>query len=165
MNLFINDRFSAWHQTAHPGERNDHGDWNGQNLVGLDPRLILLAQHSEGTNFSLAHFIRQQADLCRVFVRATRFPWLQRYAPLIRSNPKADKEGVAGYEIALNFNGLPFDLIPRAISEWPGKKRFDLLSVNEAEQQRNPCRRLVTKRGTRWELTSQGLQWLEMLTY
>src|SRR5262249_10932297 len=158
-----NDRFSAWYRAAHPGERNDHGDWNGQNLVGLDPRLILLAQQREGTNFSLVRFVRRQTELCRVFVRATRFPWVQRYAPLIRHNPKADKEGVAGYELALNFNGLPFELIPRAASEGPGQTRFQLLSVNEAEQQNNPCRHLVTRRGARWELTSHGLQWLELL--
>ena len=165
LNLFLNDRFSAWHKTTHPGERNDHGDWNGQNLVGLDPRLILLTQHSEGTNFSLARFIRHQTGLCRVFVRIARFPWLQRYAPLLRPNPKTDKEGVAGYELALNFNGLPFELIPRAASEVPGKARFELLSVNEAEQQKNPCRRLITKKGARWELTSHGTQLLELLTY
>jgi murein DD-endopeptidase MepM/ murein hydrolase activator NlpD len=165
LNLFLNDRFAAWQKSARPGERNDHGDWNGHNLVGLDPRLILLAQHSEGTNFSLVRFIRRQTELCRVFVRAARFPWLQRYAPLLRPNPKADKEGVAGYEIALNFNGLPFELVPRAASERPGRTRFDLLTVNEAEQQSNPCRHLVAKRGARWELTSHGMELLELLTY
>jgi len=50
-------------------------------------------------------------------VRDTNFPWLKRYAQFIRPNPKAEKEGVAGYEIALNFNGLPFELTPRAASE------------------------------------------------
>jgi hypothetical protein len=93
------------------------------------------------------------------------FPWLKRYAALIRPNPKAEGEGVAGYEIALNFNAVPFELIPRAASELKGKAKFQLLSVNEAEQKRNPCRRLVTKRGARWELTSHGLNALELLTY
>ncbi len=165
LNLFINDRFSAWHKAAHPGERNDHGDWNGQNLAGLDPRLVLLAQQQQGAKFSLVQFIRQQTELCRVRVRDTRFPWLQRYSPLIRPNPRTDKEGVAAYEIALNFSGLPFELIPRAPAELPGRTRFQLLSVNAAEQQRNPCRRLVSKRGANWELTAQGVQWLELLVY
>jgi hypothetical protein len=40
-----------------------------------------------------------------------------------------------------------------------------LLVVNEAEEQRNPCRRLVTRRGARWELTEHGRQALELLTY
>ena len=93
------------------------------------------------------------------------FPWLKRYAALVRPNPRAEKEGVAGYEIALNFNGVAFELIPRAASEIKGKARFQLLSVNEAEYHKNPARRLVAKKGNHWELTSHGLNLLEMLTY
>jgi len=165
LNLFINDRFPAWYRKTFPGQRNDHGAWNGQNLVGLDPRQVLLEEHSLGAKFNLLRVIRSQTELCRVVVRTTNFPWLKRYAALVRSNPKAEKEGVAGYEIALNFNALAFELVPRAASEIKGKAKFQLLSVNEAEHQRNPCRRLVTKRGARWELTSRGLNALELLTY
>jgi len=165
LNLFTNDHFPAWYKKKFPGQRNDHGTWNGQNLVGLDPRQVLLAEHSLGTKFSLLQVIRNQTELCRVVVRATNFPWLKRYAALVRSKPKAGKEGVAGYEVALNFNALAFELIPRAASEIQGKAKFQLLTVNEAEQQRNPCRRLVTKRGARWELTSRGVNALELLTY
>jgi len=165
LNLFISDRFPAWYKKAFPGQRNDHGAWNGQNLVGLDPRQILLEERSAGAKFNLLQIVRSQTELCRVVVRATNFPWLKRYALLVHSNPRAEKEGVAGYEIALNFNAVPFELIPRAASEIKSKAKFQLLSVNEAEQQRNPCRRLVTKRGAHWELTSHGLNALELLTY
>ena len=165
LNLLINDRFPAWYKKKFPGQRNDHGPWNGQNLVGLDPRRVLLEANGSGTKFSLLHLVRNQTELCRVFVRATNFPWLKRYAQLVRSNPKAEKEGVAGFEIALNFNAVAFELIPRAASEIPGKAKFQLLSVNDDEQTRNPCRRLVAKRGARWELTSHGRNTLELLTY
>jgi len=165
LNLLLNDRFASWYRGAHPGERNDHSDWNGQNLEGIDPRAVLLAQKAQGDHFSLLDFVRRQAELCRVLVRATHFPWLKRYPLLIRPNPVAEKEGIAGYEISLNFNGLPYQLVPRAASEIKTKSRFQLLSVNEAEQQKNPCGRLVSKRGSRWELTSHGLQLLELLTY
>jgi len=78
---------------------------------------------------------------------------------------RTQKEGAAGYELALNFNGLAFELIPRSASEIKGKAKFQLLSVNEAEYHKNPGRRLVAKRGARWELTSHGLELLDMLTY
>lgn len=165
LNLFINDRFPGWYKRTFPGQRNDHGAWNGQNLVALDPRQLLLDAHSLGAKFNLVQHIRNQPELCRVMVRAKDFPWTKRYAALVRPNPKAEKEGVAGYEIALNFNGVAFELVPRAASEIKGKAKFQLLSVNEAEQERNPCRRLVAKRGARWELTSQGTRALELLTY
>ena len=77
----------------------------------------------------------------------------------------AEKEGVAGYELAIDFNGVAVELIPRAASEIKGRGKYVLLSVNEAEETKNPARRLVTKRGSHWELTSHGLTLLEMITY
>jgi len=165
LNLLLNERYAAWHKSAIPGERNDHGDWNGKNLLGLDPRLILLAQHKEGAKFSLLDFIRNQTELCRVAVRDTKFPWLKRYPALQQPNPQADKEGVAGYELVLNFNGIPFQVIPRAASEIKSKARFQLVSVNDAEEQKNPCRRLVTKKGAHWQLTGHATELLQLLTY
>jgi hypothetical protein len=116
-----------------------------------------------GSKFSLLKYIQTQTELCRVIVRATNFPWLKRYGALIRVGAPAD--GIVGYEIALNFNGIPIELIPRAAAQIKGKSKFQLLSVNDAEQQKNPARRLVTKRGSRWELGPRGIKLLELLTY
>ena len=165
LDLLVNEGFPRWYKNAFPTQRNDHGEWNGQNLLGVDPRLVLLEQHRQGTNFNLVNFVRNQAEVCRVLVRATNFPWLKRYPPLIVRNSLAEKEGVAGYEISLNYNGVPYRLIPRAASEIKNKARFQLLSVNEAEYRKNPCRRLVIKRGHRWALARNGNNLLELLTY
>jgi murein DD-endopeptidase MepM/ murein hydrolase activator NlpD len=165
LNVLVNDNFAAWFKTASPGERNDHGEWNGQNLNGLDPREILLREHNPNGNFSLLDFIRSQTELCRVLVRATNFPYLKRYPMLVLRNPIAEKEGVAGYEIALNFNGVAFALLPRAESEMKSRAKFQLLSVNEAEEKANPCRHLVVQRNDRWKLANEGLRELELLTY
>jgi murein DD-endopeptidase MepM/ murein hydrolase activator NlpD len=165
LNVLVNDNFAAWFRKNLPGERNDHGEWNGQNLNGLDPRQILLGEKPGAGKFSLLNFIRSQTELCRVLVRATNFPYLKRYAALVLSNPVAQKEGVAGYEIALNYNGVAFALMPRAESEIKSRAKYQLLSVNEPEERANPCRHLVVKRGSRWQLTNEGLRELEMLTY
>lgn len=164
LNVLVNDNFAAWFK-KNSTERNDHGEWNGQNLNGLDPREILLDEHAQGTNFSLLNFVRSQTELCRVLVRATNFPYLKRYPMLVLKNPKAEKEGVAGYEIVLNYNGVAFVLMPRAESEIKSRTKFQLLSVNETEEKANPCRRLVVKRGSHWELGNEGLRDLELLTY
>ena len=165
LNVLVNDNFAAWFKTASPGERNDHGEWNGQNLNGLDPRAILLTEHNPATKFSLLNFIRSQTELCRVLVRATNFPYLKRYPMLVLKNPVAEKQGVAGYEIALNFNGVAFALMPRAESEIKNRVKIQLLSVNEAEEKANPCRHLVVQRNGRWELANEGLREVELLTY
>jgi len=165
LNLFINDRFAGWYRKTFPGQRNDHGAWNGQNLVAVDPRPILIESHAQGEKFNLLRLIQNQTELCRVQVRATEFPWLNRYGVLVKANSRTKGERVAGYEIAMNFNAIAFELIPRTPSEMRGREQFVLLSVNEAEQRKNPCRRLVAQRGGRWELTSHGLNALELLTY
>jgi hypothetical protein len=100
-----------------------------------------------------------------VRVRKTNFPWLKRYAAFIRANAAATREGIAGYEMALNYNGVPFELIPRARSEMKSSRTFQLLSVNEAEYRQNPCRRLVVQQRGRWVLARNGIELLELLTY
>jgi peptidoglycan LD-endopeptidase LytH len=165
LNLLVNDRYASWHKKALPDQRNDHGEWNGQNLLGIDPRPILLQAGDRSAKFSLLNFLQHQTELCRVLVRKTDFPWVRRYSALVRASPTAQKEGVAGYEIALNFNGVAFELIPRSAAEFKTKGKFQLLSVNEAEYRKNPGRRLITRRGARWDLTSHGLNLLDLLTY
>lgn len=165
LNLFVNEAFPAWYKKTFPGQRNDHGQWNGQNLLGLDPRAVLLEQRRLGAKFNLVQFIQSQTQLCRVLVRATDFPWLKRYAALVKPGALAPGETIAGYELALNFNGVPIELIPRSASQIKGKAKFQLLSVNEAEQATHPCRKLVTKHGRRWELAPRGLNLLGLLTY
>jgi murein DD-endopeptidase MepM/ murein hydrolase activator NlpD len=161
LNVFVNENFAGWYRKNFPGERNDHGIWNGQNLNGLDPREILLEERDG--KFSLLNFLRGQNELCRVLVRATSFPYLKRYAPLVLKNPRADQEGVAGYEVALNYNGVAFALLPRAASEIKGTAKFQLLSVNEQEYRAHPCRKLVVQRGGHWQLADHGLRDLELL--
>lgn len=165
IDLKMNEHFAAWHTAKLPGERNDHGNWNGKNLAGLDPRLILLDEQRLGTKFSLLEFIRSRPELCRVIVRATKFPFLRDYPSLIHRNAKAEKEGVAGYEISLDFNGVPFSLTPRARSEIGAGPRFQLSSVNENEAAINPCRKLVLKRGGEWQLSNAGTQLLDLLVF
>jgi len=161
----LNDRFAAWHAEKLPGQRNDHGNWNGKNFIGIDPRQVFFEQQRLGAKFSLLEFARGRTELCRVAVRDTSFAWLKACTPLIRRNAAADREGVAGYEIALDFNGLPFLLIPRTRAELGAGPRIKLLSVNEREQAARPCRKIVVKRSGNWELGATGSQLFDLLAY
>jgi hypothetical protein len=161
----VNDRYSAWHTATLKGQRNDHGNWNGRNLIGVDPRQIFLAQQKLGSKFSFLEFVRTRTELCRVLVRDTNFPWLRKYTPLIRRNPVVDREGVAAYEISLDFNGLPYLMVPKARSEISDGPKVQLLSVNEKEQSSRPCRKLVTRRNGKWQLGTNGEQLLNLLVY
>lgn len=165
LNLFLNDKFPFWFKARYPQERNDHGVWNGQNLAGIDPRSVFLSQRRLNKEFNLADFIKNQTELCAVFVKKTNFPFLKRYPSLIVKNPKAEQEGIVGYEISLNYNGVPFRLIPRSASETRGFSNVHLLRVNAEEQKANPCRRLVMRGSSGWQLTNTGLSLIELITY
>jgi peptidoglycan LD-endopeptidase LytH len=164
LNLFYSDHFESWYKRHFPSERNRHGLFNGENLVGLDPRLILLAEHEKGAPFDLLNWIQHRTELCRVLVRQADFPWVRRYPMLVKQGVLGQGERVAGYEIALDYNGLPFELIPRTAAQIKGAAKYQLLSVNEAEYTKNPCRRYVTRQGTHWELAGNGLSLLDLLT-
>jgi murein DD-endopeptidase MepM/ murein hydrolase activator NlpD len=164
LNLFYSVNFAAWFKTHLPGERNDHGVWNGENLVGFDPRLVLLEERAQGTNFNLTVWLQHRVELCRVLVRKTNAPFVKRYPMLVAPNPTAQKEGVAAYEISLDYNGLPFAWVPRAASEIKGTLKYRLLYVNDAEETLNPCRNLVKKAGAAWQLAPNGISLLDLLT-
>jgi hypothetical protein len=165
INLILNDKFPAWFNKHFPQQKNDHGMYNGQNLLALDPRQILLTQYLHGDRFDLAHVIRSQPELMRVVVRQTDFQWLHRYPELVLRNPKAEEHGVAGYELVFNYNGIPFQVIPRSEEEMPLNLKVTLLSVDEDEYQLRPCRSLVIREGGTWRLTSRGRRLVDLLLY
>jgi peptidoglycan LD-endopeptidase LytH len=165
LNLLVNDRFAEWFKKVHPGERNDHGVWNGRNLLSLDPSRILLEQQAQGAAFSLRRLLRGQTALFHVLVRDTQFPWLRRYAALIEPNAQLGAQPPGGYELVCDYNGVPFRVIPRPASDFRSLGKYHLLWVNAPEYERNHCRKLVVKRAGAWQFTPQAKSLLDQLTY
>lgn len=161
----LSDDFTGWQKQRYPGQRNDHGEFNGRNLLGLDPIDVFREQAARGRDFNLVRLLRTQRELCRVVVRDLRFSYLRRYSALIERSPVAEREGVAAYELVLNYAGIPCRLIPRAESELTSKARYHLVAVNAEEQRQHHCRNLVRQRGGRWELAPNGTLLLDLLTH
>lgn len=165
LNLLLNDAFESWFENRYPTEENDHGKYHGWNLVGIDPTDLLRARHDDNEGFSLRRHLRSQEELCRVLIPAAPFSWLYRYPHLIERNPTAEKEGFAAYEVALDFNGVPFRLIPRGRSELEGRPERRLLSVNEELRRTHPCRDLVKRSHGEWAFSRSGRRRIELLTH
>ncbi len=162
--LRVSDRFTVWQKTHFPGQRNDHGEFNGRNFIGVDPLPIFRAQQQEGERFNLVRLLQNQTLLCRVQVRATHFAWLRRYPQFTAVGPRASREGAAGYEVWLNYHGLPYKLVPLAAGELKSRARYHLVEVNAAEARARPCGNLVARAGSDWRLTAHGLRFLDLLT-
>lgn len=165
LNLVVNDFFPVWFKRNCPGERNDHGVWNGQNLLGLDPQAILIKDSIHGTNFNLCEYISGLPVLCRVRVRAVNFPWLKRY-PMFVKPAGHDPSLTRGYELALTFNGIPIELTPLTEAQLGNSAaRIELVWVNEQEHKQNPCCKLVARRARGWELTQTGRRLVDLIIF
>jgi murein DD-endopeptidase MepM/ murein hydrolase activator NlpD len=165
VNLLLSDRFPEWHRRHYPGQRNDHGKWNGRNFLGIDPLPILLQHHQAPAKLDLNSLILQQPVLCRTLVRAAAFPWLDRYPATVQTVQHPAGVQIVAYEIHHNFMGLPLHIIPRTAQEAPGKTRFQLLDVNPEVARDFPCQKLVRQRNGRWQFTVEGERFLDLLTF
>jgi murein DD-endopeptidase MepM/ murein hydrolase activator NlpD len=164
--LLANSDFSSWYKKYLVGQRNDHGQWNGQNLMGIDPWKLFLDQHQAKAKrqpFTLRQFIRSQPVLCRVLVKSPNFRWAKRHPNLVDSTKAPG--AIAGYEISLDPNGVPIRSTPRDASAFSGSEPFKLLHVDPDIYKQFPCRKLVFKKGQQWVLTAKGISHLKLLAY
>jgi len=163
--LLINNRFAHWHEARKSGERNDHGNFNGHNLAGFDAAPVLRESARPGGRFDFAVFLQAHPEMFRVLVRSRALSIARRCPRLVQRNPVAEREGIAGFEVGLSFNGVPLRIIPRAASEIKSPAKVTLLSVNEAEWRSHPCAKLVFKRGQTWTLLAHGQDLVDLLAY
>jgi murein DD-endopeptidase MepM/ murein hydrolase activator NlpD len=165
VNLLVNDRFPEWHRKHYPGQRNDHGAWNGRNFLGIDPLPLFLQARQSPASLDIHSFILHQPVLCRTLVRSNTFSWLNRYRATVQNADHASPTEIVAYEIHHNFIGIPLRIIPRTAAEASGKTRFQLLDVNPEVARDFPCQKLVRQRNGRWQFTAEGERFLDLLTF
>lgn len=155
------DHFAEWFNHRTRGEQNDHGNFNGRNLLGIDPAPILRLSSRKDGSFNLARYVKSLPELCRVAVKG-RPSWIRRCPGLVETSAAAARDGVAGYEIAITFNGAPIRAVGRSAQELPPGSET-LLAVNPAVAGQHACCGLLARRGTGWALTSRGSELMELL--
>lgn len=156
-------RFQEWFSKHLPGQPNDHGLYNGRNLIGLDPRWIFLAQAQHGTRFSLAQFLRSQPMMFKLLIRDPHWAWAQRQTALVQADPNLPARAVGGFEVSFNYNGVPYKVVPRSKDALGQGGRVEVIEVDEGERAKHPCRGLVRKEGSGWSLTPAGAALIDLL--
>ncbi|MCX7887372.1 MAG: M23 family metallopeptidase [Verrucomicrobiae bacterium] len=156
--FLLNPHFHIWYPRRDP-KAPPFGNFNGQNLYGLDPAALLLAA-SANPKLNFAEYVARQPIAFTVLVPAKPFPWLTLHSEQIQAAPKG---AVAAYEIGATAWGTPIAVWPRA--DCGGRRLPAVARVDEAELARNGCRELVRRYRRGWILTDQGRQWLELLTF
>jgi murein DD-endopeptidase MepM/ murein hydrolase activator NlpD len=102
LNLLLNDDFERWSNKYFPRDGNRHGNYNGQNLDGLDIGRLYL-ELKKNPQKSIPEFLQEETTWYRVLVPAsTRMDLLRRYPWLSGGQTEAK-----AWEISFNQAGIP----------------------------------------------------------
>ena len=145
--LRMRDHFDLWYQGRKFGSPNVHGDYNGMNLMGVDP-LEFLRQWRAGQVADFQQFLDREKPVVRVRVATTRVPdFIQRYPALLRR--PLPNGLVAGWEIECNWTGIPFAWTPLTSDQMLGVTPGTALVVwvDAAAVHSRHCKHLVVARG------------------
>jgi murein DD-endopeptidase MepM/ murein hydrolase activator NlpD len=146
--LMVTRDFQAWYDGRRFGSHNDHGIWNGMNLMGFDP-LDFLRQFRARRVDNFQEYIARMEPAVRVRIATHRVPDFALRYPALLTKPLPLT--VDGWDVKVNWTGLPISLTPLTAMEVlglvPNKPAF--LDVNADLQRRYRCKSLVvSRRGT-----------------
>ena len=168
VNFLLNPNFHIWYP-KHDPKAPPFGNFNGQNLIGLDPAAFLRA-YAADRNLNFARYVAMQTVAFTALVGARPLPWLTLHPEQVQPT-----SGIpVAYEIGMTAWGLPVVVWPRTTAEISEPQHRVLQRglpvlhrVNEAELARVSCPGLVARsaRGSGWVLSARGREYFEMLTY
>ncbi len=150
--LVVTRNFQAWYDGGKFGSRNEHGLWNGMNLMGIDPLAFLDAWRAHRVN-TFAEFFARMDTTVRLRLATARTPdFVTRY-PALLTKP-LPMGPVAGWEIRFNWTGIPFSWTPLAANEVIGlpRERPTIVEVDAAEEKRERSKTLAVQRRGEWAI-------------
>jgi hypothetical protein len=140
----ISRDFQTWYDRKKFGSRNDHGAWNGMNLMGINPLDFFNAWRARRIDSFQAYFA-QLPTAVRLRIPTHRVPdFVTRY-PALLTKP-IPLGGVAGWEIRCTWTGLP--LGPLEVMALPAEQPSVIeVDANLVKRERSKSI-VVSKRGT-----------------
>ena len=149
LGVWLTRDFQSWYNWKRFGSRNEHGFWNGMNLMGVDPLDVYQAFRSGRVNDFDQYFAQlTPAVTLRIATRKTP-DFVERY-PALLTKPLPGVGRVDGWQVTFNEMGVPFAWTPLSSMDTAGYEADEIriLDTNEAVLKRNRCKSLVfTKRG------------------
>ncbi len=153
--LRLTDNFASWYRWRGFGSKNDHGVWNGMNLVGVDPLAFYDAFRAKKVDTFL-DFWRALQPAVTVRIATTKTPdFLQRY-PALRPAPMPLR-GFAGWEVDFDRYGVPIEWRPLQQDALQGYARNEVRVVMFDSDAETTCKDLAKGRAGR-EVPGRDLQ-------
>jgi peptidoglycan LD-endopeptidase LytH len=144
--LRASDSFQSWYVWKKFGSPNEHGNFNGMNLMGIDP-LDFLRNWRAGRVDDFQQYFSRMETVVRVRVATTTVPDFIRRYPVLQT--KAAEGLVAGWEIECNATGIPIRWTPLSHTEVDGMARNEVrvMEYDAAAARGCRCKQLVRVRG------------------
>jgi murein DD-endopeptidase MepM/ murein hydrolase activator NlpD len=158
----VTREFQSWYDRQKFGSRNQHGMWNGMNLMGIDPLEFLDAWRAHRVD-NFAEFFTRMPAVVRVRIATSRVPdFITRY-PALLTKPLVAPLG--GWDIRCNETGLPFAWTPLTPMEVVGLRVGEprLADVNATAERRDRSKSLAVQRRGRWTVGKDLDRVLEQL--
>jgi murein DD-endopeptidase MepM/ murein hydrolase activator NlpD len=146
----VTRNFQAWYDRRRFGSKNEHGMWNGMNLMGIDP-LAFFNEWRAGRITTVQDFFNRMEPVVQVRIATFRTPdFVTRY-PSLLTKP-APLGPVSGWDIKFNWSGIPFAWTPLEPSDVAGMKPEQprLMEVNAALERRERSKSLAVSRRGAW---------------
>jgi hypothetical protein len=152
--LMLSRGFNRWYaaQPENKQSPNLHGLYNGQNLIGMDPMLIL-----GQPKVDILAALRSQPTALTVGLRTNKMPdFVQNYPALMRG----DASHVAGWYVEFSWQGMPvrWTALDAKSPQLPAG-RWRLLEIDQTQRTRLIQRKMLGTDGrTPGELLTQNLE-------
>ncbi len=161
--LMLSDDFGTWYARQKFKTPNRHGNWNGMNLVSVDP-LGFYRAVQKGTARNFNDYLKSRPVAARLRVFTDKIPgFLEHYPALLTQSLK--DESVVAWDLAFTDFGVPKEWTPRYREEGlkgsPGE--VQILSYAPERLKRQTCHRVLDLKGKRVALTKETKATLEKL--
>lgn len=149
--VVVTQEFQSWYSGQKFGSANEHGIYNGMNLMGIDP-LDFMQQNRAGRVSSFLDYLEHQQVAVRVRIATAKTPDYVRRYPALQT--KASPFIVGGWEVKFNWSGLPVAFTPLTPAEVAGLavNKPLIVSTDAAELKRQKCKSLAVSRKTGWTI-------------
>ena len=139
----LTDNFKSWFDRQGFGSKNQHGNWNGMNLLGVDP-LDFYRSIRDGEVTGFHEYLKRLPVAARIRVHTSTVPdFVQNYPALVTRS--YDGRRVVAWDIAFTQFGLPKEWTPRYSEEGLGGRGGEIrvLAYNPQLLEGQSCRRVI----------------------
>ncbi|MDP0496316.1 MAG: M23 family metallopeptidase [Verrucomicrobiota bacterium JB024] len=141
------NRFQDFYNYKRYGGKNQHGNYNGMNLTGMDP-MLFFERARTGRLTSMRELVQSQPVAFTLQISTREVPdFIARYPGLLTA--PIPLSGLTGWEVDFTSEGMPTRWTPMTTQDVETRREGDIALVNyNAEALENNCRNtLVIKNG------------------